>query len=222
MNEILEEYKGKILLILGLIFLVIIFLIISSCSKNKYIYTIKSNGNSKLPYIKIKNSDFDYINEDLENQYNEIINYNNESSFTYEYSVNKNIFSLLIIKKVKEKNSDFINEYYYSYNYDLNAKKFYNTDDILNNYAISKENVENTIKNELTNQYQKEVSEGYRVSQECNLKCFVNEKGYISIDENLITYIKKNKVYGYLNVSNASLYYDVNNYPKTKKIYKLN
>ena len=74
MNEILEEYKGKILLILGLIFLVIIFLIISSCSKNKYIYTIKSNGNSKLPYIKIKNSDFDYINEDLENQYNEIIN----------------------------------------------------------------------------------------------------------------------------------------------------
>lgn len=218
----IEEKNKKLIIIISSIILILgLVLIVVKCSNsNKYIYTKKSKNDSKLPYVKIKDPEFDKINQQLEKQYNEVVNSKYKSSFTYKYNVKNNIFSLLIIQKIRGKDSDFVKEIYNTYNYDLKKHVFLNQDEVLSRFNISKNYLEEKIENELKSQYKFETIYDYLEPRECDYKCFLSDKEYKSVEDNVVIFID-NKLYGYLNVNNGSLYYSKDDYPKTKKIYKL-
>lgn len=220
--DIIKDNLKIIILAVILVVLTIIFALINSCTnKNKYVKTLKTNGNSSLPYIKIKNDKSSEINKMLEEQYNEIINKNNKSYMSYKYSVSDNIFSLLVETGIKENNSEFIEVIYYTYNYDLQTKEFISKEELLKRNSITIKDVQNRIEKTLLNEYNKEVNEGYFDPNEYSFESFLHEKNYYSINDNLEIYMDNNKIYGYLNITNASGYYDKDNYPKVKKIYEL-
>ena len=221
--EYIEENKKNIIILGILIGLLIIFGIINKITdKKQYVETIKKSNNSKLAYINIENESIQELNSRLEEQYNEIVNLNNDSYMTYEYSKNGNILSLLITRNIKLNDEYIPDEIYSTYNIDLKTNKVLGNDDIYELYKIDKEDTESKIVNDLANQYNSEVNNGYIVGQECDINCYLEDKEYYSIDDNFNLYIQNNKVYGFLNVSNASVYYTINNYPKMNKKYELN
>lgn len=224
MYEFIEDNKKNLIILASLIIFTIFFLIFSSCSlkkKDKYIYTIEKNSKSKLPYINLKGSNIELINNSLKVEYDELSKYKN-SYFKYKYSIQDDIISLLIEKGIKKSKSDFLEEEYKVYNISLKSKKVLSKDEIMSKYNLDKNNIKSIIEKALEKQFKYESDNGYVVPQECNLNCYLNDKNYVSIDDNLEFFIKGKDIYGYLNIKNTFLYYDINNYPKTNKMYKLN
>lgn len=220
--EFIENNKKSIIILGILIGLLIIFGIINLFSKKTYISTLKSRNNSKLPYININSEDIKELNARLEEQYNEIIELNNNSNMTYEYSKNGNILSILVTRNIELDYDYIMEEEYDTYNIDLKTNEFLGNDDIVELYKLDKDEIESKIVSDLMEQYNYEVDKGYIVTQECDINCYLEDKEYFSIDDNLNLYVKKGKVYGYLNIKNSSLYYSKDNYPKMNKLYILN
>ena len=222
--EFIEENKSKLVILSILIILTIIFSIISILDnkKTKYVYTVSTKNNSKLPYIDIDSEDIKVINSRLENEFNEMVSYNNKSNMEYEYSINDDLLSLLITKNYIE--DDQIPEVDYEViNISISDKKIYSSDDIIDMYSLSKNEITSKIENSLLNEYNEEVTSGYIVPQECNYSCFLEfDKEYKSINDNLEVYVKNDKVFGYLNIKNSSLYYSIDNYPKINRLFELN
>ena len=223
MGEFIEENKKK-LLILGVLFgILIIFLIISNIlKKDKYIYTLEKNRNSSLPYINIENEDISNINNYLKDEFDSIVSYNNDSYMKYEYSKQGDLISLLVEKGIRGSEDSFLEVQYETYNISLETKKIYEIDELLIMYNLDKQDIYNNIYMELEKQYNKEVQEGYLVKQQCDFECFIESKDFTSVDKNVKLFVKNNKVYGYLNTQNASMFYSIDDYPKMNKIYELN
>lgn len=220
--ELIQENK-KSFIILGVLIILSIIVGIASCTRtNKYISTKASYKKSKLPYVKIDDSEFDELNEYFKNEYDKIIDKNDGSYFTYEYNVENDIFSLLTDKKFLIEGGDIFNNYYGVYTYDLREKKFLTNEEILNIYGINEDDVKELIENSLKEQYEKEAKEGYFDKREYSYEYFLQDKNYIDLDTNVKYFIKKKKVYAYLNVNNTSVYYIKDDCPTIKKIYKLN
>ena len=222
MVDFFEKNKKNIIILGILLLCLLLFVIFTSCNKKtKYINTIKSHNKSSLPHINIQSDNIEKINKKLKNEYEEIIDLNNESYFKYEYSYSNDVLSLLIEKGIKESENDFLEVEYKVYNISVIDKKSLEKDDIIALYDLDESNIKQTIESELQKQYNKEISDGYIPVEECKYSCFLEDKNYTSINDNVELFVKDDKVYGYLNIKNGSLYYDLNDYPTTKKIYEL-
>ena len=235
--EIIEENKKEILIALGIIGLVIIFLVIRGCTKkDNTIHTIKSFKDSELPYINLKIDGVNIINNRLQDDYYNIKNRDNGSTMKYEYSKNGDILSLLVIETYEEFEEDdkpaLVD--YITYNIDLKNKKILTDDDIYTKYNINKTTVENTISNALSEQFNKDLNNGFITEYNCNLEenkmvddCRLDYyieryRRYYGIDENLTLYVKNNKVYGYLNIYEQLPYTTRKNYSNMNVEFKLN
>ena len=122
MKSFYDENKKAILVLITLIIMMFIFFIIGTFAKednrNKYIenkgyvFTIDSKNNSKLPYINLNSKNVDDINDSLQQLYYEVITEDKDNFFSYEYSIDDDILSVLIKYDVKQ--NEVIENYYLS------------------------------------------------------------------------------------------------------------
>ena len=230
MNKELFKNK-KLIFAVVLIILTIILSVTNNFTKNdntnkkiknkKYVFTLESSSdnNSKLPYINLKGDSIEKLNIELKEKYYKIISNTSLNSINYEVNINSGFISLLIIEQQKESENDIPDIVYTAYYIEINTMKLLNQEDIIKKYNLNLTSIEKQISTELNNQYNKEVTDGYIVKQECDYNCYLEYRKYNSINDNLQFYIKENKVYGYLNLTNKIFYYASYDYPKYKDVY---
>ncbi len=223
MYEIIEENKTKLIIIGVLILLTVIFLIFSKTRSTKqYVYTKESVGNFKLPYININDSNVKEVNKDLKKDYKKTMNYGYDSSYDYEYYVKDKVLYLLIKKTIQTDFSMIPEQVYESYAYSFKLKGFLSSDEVLENNGVSKDSIEKMVDKKLKKSYNTESKKGYIVPQECDYTCYKEMKKYNSVKDNVVYYMNNGHLYGYLNISNNSIYYTTDIYPNINKKFNLN
>lgn len=208
------------------IILSILNLITKESNENKYlenkdyVFTVDKTKNSKLPFINIDSEEVQYINDELEKKYYRATTSKLDTYLTYESNVKDNFISVLVTEKSMNDKNDIPDINYYTYYIDIKTKDIYTNNNILEKYNLNYNNIEKIVEQELQKQYSKEVKEGYIVYQECDIACYKEIRKYTSVQNNMNFYVKDNKVYGYLNITNKTYYYTQTNFPEYKYLYE--
>lgn len=204
-KEVIVNNKPKTIILLFLIIFSIIIIIINKNNDNKnknfnnqkYIYTSETteiNGiTSKLPYINIKGDDIDIINKNIATKYytEEMLG---ERYINYEYYINKNIVSLLVIYQYIESES-ILSEEIDFYNINIRNGKILSNDEMFNLYNIDKNYVKEKVLDSVKEYYDYEVEKNY--INDCDLNCFENRISNNLLEE-INYYVKDNNLYAYL------------------------
>lgn len=169
--------------------------------------------NNKMDKFDLKGEYTDYVDEyliDLEKSLNE-----KNIDFSSEKSKNNNIDSILITIKKGDDNIYFNN--YLSYNIDHNKKTILNNEEVANYFGYTLDDVINNINKRLKKLYEEEIKKGYVDSNECDIECYKSYyRGIDDIYSSYSLYVKKDKLYIYLNLKIDSLSADEQFFKKLK------
>lgn len=209
--ETLKENK-KTLIILGILLIFVIFSSIFNQKTNSdkldnnkdYIYTSRSNDNSKMPYINIKSEEITDANIEILTKYLEIDNKEN-SSMNYTYTEYSDIISLIISIIDNEGNLEKL-----TYNIDKKSKKILSDEEIINEFNLENSKVKNIMEYYIREYYNYEISQKY-IDKSCDFNCYITEYE-IDVYNNYKFYIKDNNLYIYKKINTTQDFlYDENN-----------
>lgn len=220
--QIIKEYireNKKILLIILVIGIVLGIISIYMNNKNnkkiyssddyvftKDIYEYNDYSVSELPYINIKGDKIREINNDLINQYYEIVEFK-EKMMKYDYYINDNILSLIIKIYYLESPDSFPT--LLIYNIDIDNGNILNNREVLSIFGISSSDVDENIRNEIKEYYNYELGQNY-IDSSCNFDCYLSTTNSLPIDEYNL-YVMDNTLYAYKKISlDKNFYYDSN------------
>ena len=218
-NKKINIKKTFIIAIISIIVIITIVEFINLNNKSTYnnikkdetkdlVYTIykRSIDGSKteVPKININSSDVDIINKEIIDNMNELLKEEYNVS-NYEYSVNKNILSvvLIMINNNTEQTPIFN---FKTYNINLNTLKRINNKEILNLYNTNELEVSKKIELQFKGYYNDEVKKGYIDKNECDYNCFKNWRNIEDYIEKVQYYIDDNKLYAYKEFNPYSIY----------------
>lgn len=215
----LEEKKIKIrkyitigvIVALVLIFLISLIKIINKnkFNSNKFIkqsasYTIPGTKvTSYLPTITIDGSDTATVNQEIKDAYNSVIVSDN-SSFNYQYSINKNYFSLVTITILTDSNN-YTYPTFKTYNFSLSTNKLVTDEELLANFNKSNSDITKTLENKFKEYYQGEIDALYLSDKECDYSCFLKRRKIDSYDKDNYLYVEDNTLkvfHGFMIFSN--------------------
>lgn len=206
MNEE-EKSSLKVLIIILIIFLVIALVLFFFNNKNRkaekaidgneYIIVketeySKDETKGKLPLINLKGKEIEDINEEIINNYFDIVN-SEYDTYQYEYYVYKDILSLFITI-TKYDDSEYGNINYYSYNINTKTNEILTTDALIKYLKIDKEEITTTINAKIKDYYLTDS-----LNKEISLEEYKNKINYKY--ENISLVLKEKELYGYISLT---------------------
>lgn len=204
----------NIILFSFFITLTILLLIIYYAYSNKYLNDfnyLKINKSKKLiytekkiqagyymqyiPYININNNLGKTINNEIDN-YTSTFQKNN-IGITYEYNLNGNILSLIIIIEDHSyaQSATILN--FKSYNINLKKLELVANETLLNYFNITNNDVKNILSKKLYDYYLDEVNANKINSNNCDYDCFLSNRDLNNNLDNTEYYIKNGKLIVY-------------------------
>lgn len=213
--NIIQTCKKKFYIIAAILILIIIFLIMNSVNNKKtkkeisnkdYVFTqIENKENQKLPYINIKGEKFDKINDDLYEKFY-YVSRNNKNSFNYKYYLDDKILYVFI--EILEYNDNGIpNPKYISYYIDIDKKKLYSLEEILNKHNLNIDNLTTIIDKQLNASYEKETELGYVEKGFCDFSCYKDIHDINPINKRVALSFDGKNLKAYLNYNVETIYY---------------
>lgn len=186
--------KLQIFMIALIIFFLLVILIYNATHKNKDIRIDKSKDivyttyksdlySQEIPYINIQGEDILKVNEDIQS-YTSSFKNNKYSKIKYEYETGTgfdNLLSLIITMKYNSNNKERL--YYASYNIDTKNKRQISNNDLLKAYGLTKNDVDNLLKEKFEDFYQDEINNEYFKKEECNFSCYMDLRNIYSIED---------------------------------------
>lgn len=216
-NYIKENLKIFLFLVLVVTVVLIISLGLNDTKKGKiyasdpFVYTKESfgaeeNTKSKLPFINVKGSEIDSINDELFNMYYEI-NTIGKEFMTYEYYKSKNILSLIVtIRNIKDYDSYSSKKHFY--NVDIKKGTVIEDNDLIGIFGLSSDDVDSLINNKLREYYDYEIKKSY-VSSSCDFDCYLKFINGTNILDDYEYYVKNNHLYVYKHfMLDSNFFYD--------------
>ena len=173
--------------------------------------TINKKQNDHVPFININNSSLNDINNEINRIYNNYNN-NNPDYFRYDYAVNDNMLSVVLI--YRNKNESETNYSYKFKTYNISLKTLYRVEEdyILGIYKLKKSEVHKKMKEDFYKHYEELIKKNYindkysfgSVIDDLELSNFVSETNYYIEDNNLYVY----RSYNIYNNEKLSTYFD--------------
>ena len=216
----LEQYKPYIKIILFLIIGTVIIILISvlatsntSNSIDTY-FSIKeehkddtTNFTSYLPNVKFSSDDAKKVNEEIEQDFNNALDY--ESMFTYQVDLNDNYLSLATFYIYNDINdNNYPKTIIRTYNFNLDTGNLVTDTDLLKEFSVTESDIVNTLEQEFTNYYKQELESMYFTEAECNYDCFLDLRGIDSYSDNVFLYVVNNELHFYRPFAIYSRYED--------------
>lgn len=213
MDEENKEKIKKIVIVSIILFVVlgILTLILKSNKESNKVLNIQdyiveketnySNTKGLMPIINLKGKEIENINNEIMNKYYSVA-YNEFDEFEYEYTIYKDILSILVTITYAT-DSEYGNIEYYTYNINIKKNKVLTNEELYKYLDIKKEQIKDKIDLKYQDFYKKD-----------QLKADLSYKEYLKIinykEENNRFVIKENSLYNY-NV--ITLTQDLINYP---------
>ena len=149
----------------------------------------------KIPVINLNNSAINDINNEVTLIYN---NYyiNNPDYFRYEYSINNDTLSLLIIYRNKEETDTNYKYTFKTYNISLNTLTNLTENQILDKFKINSVDVSKKMDEEFSKDYNDLIKRNY-IEKNYDYNVLKDELGLFNIVQNVNYYIENNKLYVY-------------------------
>ena len=233
MNKLIEIIKSNkkkcliILIIIILIFILLIYNLINNVKNNnrsipnkEYVFTEIENSNiQRLPYINIKSQKVDTINDELSDEYFEIIS-DERNKFDYNYYVEDDIL-YLFVNIEKYNNDGIILPKYIAYYINTQNGKLYSIEEILDNHNLNFDEIKSKITQKIKETYNKETELGYVEKGFCDFECYLDMRDVNPLNKRLVlSYDGKNFI-AYLNYEVETTYYVKENPIKFPSMYEL-
>lgn len=194
----------KILIILLIIFTIItaILIILNDSKKESkalkeqdYIIEKETNYSKTkglLPLINLKGKDIEKVNNEIINNYYKAA-YKENDTFYYEYSIQKDILSILTIVTYTD-DTEYGKIEYYAYNIDIKTNKLLKNEEVLKKFDLDIKKYETKINDRLKVYYGLD-----NLKEELNYKMYLERLNYDK--KNNKVYIKDKNLYVYISIS---------------------
>lgn len=226
-----EEKKLKIrrYIIIGIVAVLVLIFIISLIKivkkdevkssnfiKQSASYTIPGTKiSSYLPTVTIEGVDTKNVNEEIKEDYDEVVS-NGKSSFNYQYSINNNYFSLVTITLLVDEETGYTYPVFKTYNFSLSTNRLVEDEELLAAFNKTDDEISTTLENKLEEYYQGELDKKYLNKNECDYACFLERRKVDSYDEENYLYVEDNTLkffHGFMifsNIGEEEFYKDEN------------
>ena len=214
MNRIrrLDSNSQKTLIIACSVFLIIFIITFALISrgednykkikidKNKFIIytkyqTKKGNYVQYIPFVNIKSSTVDLVNQDID-LFMEDFKDQDNCVISYQYNISGIVMSILL--KAVDYNTEYAPRVYFrSYNINLSNQEVINNDSLLALFNTDYANVSGIIENRFKYYYQDIVNNEYYASDECDYNCFLKYREVDDYLENVSYYVENGDLYAY-------------------------
>lgn len=177
----------------------------SNFIKQSASYTIPGTKiSSYLPTVTIDGADTSSVNSEIKADYDEVVASGN-SSFNYQYSINNNYFSLVIIILLVDNQTNYTYPVFKTYNFSLSTNRLVNDNELLAAFNKDEDDVSTTLENKFKEYYQGELKEYYLDKNECDYECFLERREVDSYDTDNYLYVENNTLkffHGFMIFSN--------------------
>ena len=232
-----KTYSTKTILVIGFIIILLCIVIDATLIGYKLIYketidikpllvyqeksviydntTINKKMNDHIPIININNSSINDINNEINKIYNNYLN-SNPDYFRYDYKVNEDILSLVLIYRNK---LDKENNYTYkfkTYNISLKTLLLYDDNLILAKYKLNLSDVNKKMREDFQKTYDDLLRKNY-IDETYNYNRLITDLELTNFTSDINYYIDNNKLYVYrsfniYNNKNITSYFNESNY----------
>lgn len=167
--------------------------------KNKTLVYTKTDKSSSeftklVPFINIKSSVIDYVNEDIDLFLSDFIN--SDSVITYNYGINGIILSVVV--KVMDYSEEFAPQpYFRSYNVNLKTKEVISDESLLATFGLNDDLVSSKIEDKFLTYYKNITKEKDNYEEECDYQCFLSYRNVNDYLADLSYYVKDGKLIAY-------------------------
>ena len=167
-------------------------------SSKEIIYTIYSNSNynQEVPYINLKGNLYKDINENIQEIAGEYLD-KETGAITYDYNLNGNFISLVLI--ITEYTGDSPRNNFYTYNIDVANKQLLSKEALIDYYETNTEEIRNIVINELEKAYSDKIEKGIVTEESCDFDCYISWRGNQNLNpDNYSYYIKDGYLAAYV------------------------
>ena len=177
--------------------------------------TINKKMNDHVPIININNSSMNDVNNEINKIYNNYLN-SNPDYFRYDYSVNDDILSLVLIYRNKLESESNYSYKFKTYNISLKIVTLYDSNLMMDKYKLKISDVHKKMREDFQKTYDDLLRKNYinetysynRLITDLELTNFTSEVNY---------YVDNNKLYVYrsfniYNNKNITSYFNESNY----------
>lgn len=179
----------------------------------EFIYTYQSYDDSKsnIPFINIDTEFVHNLNEQIQKLGEKYANSNtSNNSITYEYNINNNIISLVLIYKNLDKNNKLKFDFT-TYVFDLNkGGKALTDDEIIGKFNTTNDKINEEISVQMVKKYDEEINKNILPSN-CNYKdCYLKLRGVEKYTDNAHYYIENGWLVVYTTYNTFTDYHEEN------------
>ena len=151
----------------------------------------------KIPVINLNNSAINDINNEVALIYNNYYK-SNPDYFRYDYSINKDTLSLLIIYRNKEETDTNYKYTFKTYNISLDTLSNLTENQILDKFKLNLVDVSKKMDEDFNKDYNELIRRNY-IENNYDYNVLKDELGLFNITQNINYYIDNNKLYVYRN-----------------------
>ena len=199
----MKNKKYILLILIIIILLSIIFIYLNNRPYNytsqlldqnyEIVYDKVNTNKDKVPHININSEVATKINNEIDKMYEEY-NYFSPDGFSYNYSISKNILSIVIKAYVVKPESTHYDIIYKSYNIDLKNNKLLTNKEVLNKFNITEDKMEFYLYNKFLNYYNDLIKNNYFTEKQCDFNCFLQNKNVENLLDDNNYYINNNNL----------------------------
>lgn len=208
------DNKKKIIIVFIVTIIIIISVILLSNSTNKdydydslkedstndFVYTVDSEKSDGffvyVPYINLKGSSIENINEEIDSYMEEFINGDMIRS-NYEYEINGKVLSL-VIKTIDYGSDDIPLIYFKTYNINLSNGELISDEELLSSYNLTIDDVSSSIEKQFKYFYEEIIKQGYQTEEEdYSYEAFLENRDVENYTDDISYSIEKGKLVVY-------------------------
>ncbi len=167
-------------------------------SSKEIVYTIFSNSNynQEVPYVNLKGDIYKEINKNIQEIAGEYLD-KEEGAITYDYNLNGNYLSLVLV--ITEYTGDMPRNNFYTYNIDVANKDLLSDEALIEYYKTNTEEISNRVLYELEKAYKEKLDQGVFTEESCDFDCYISWRGDKNLNpENYSYYIKDGYLAAYV------------------------
>lgn len=167
-------------------------------NSKEIVYTLYANSNyhQEVPYINLKGDIYKEVNDNIQEIAGEYLD-KEFGAITYDYNLNGNYISLVLV--ITELTGDSARNNFYTYNINIANKELLSDEALISYYKTNDDEISGRVYYELEKAYKEKVDAGLITESACNLDCFISKRGNQNLNpDNYSYYIKDGYLAAYV------------------------
>ena len=164
-----------------------------------------------VPVVNINNSSMNDINNQVNKIYNNYLK-NNPVYFRYDYSINNDVISIVLIYKNQTDLEDYYSYKFKTFNISLKSLSLYNNDLLLAKYDLKLSDVHKRMREDFQNKYEELIEKNY-IDKTYSYNKLITDLELSNFTKEVNYYVEDNKLYVYRS-------FNINNNKKISSYFK--